>query len=710
MIDAKEFLGITRDVIDQQLKDRSNDAVCEIESVNDDGTLNIYILPDRVNVVRNIINESRYNFRSGDAALLYLIKNRISDSFVIAKFKPSDEDIRSSGNSQSVVVSGVPGPQGPPGPQGEPGLSADVVQETGESTTAVMSQKATTDEINQIKEVPIRKGTGSNSLIGNDLINNKSISQNTSSFGSKNLTGLKGYYYSTIDFTTKIITLATAHVEGIELNSCDYEVGNYLNIVNDVKYDNCCQITSINGGKITVDNLPFSSIVSGDTDVEAYTISSPDNPEIGLVDLGFSSVSFGDNNKSINGYAFSSGRLNTNIGQYSFTSGYRNKAGYGTLVSGRDNSWTGQAGACFGEKNLGNSNKGFTAGYNNNHGDNNYTFSIGSNNTLNATQEWSIGSNNTLNGAYNISVGTNNISANRNVINIGYGNNANSEGNATSDSTISIGSNNTVTRKHSFAAGRSISLNHYASTGLGIGLTSTASYQTLLGGYNNTTGMSEETAIRVTGAGTSLSAKKTVETLSKSGDLKLAGTTITLDAASSLPVTSTGGPVEVNAQLLRNLKVIANNYDNDINSKFNKTGGEINGSVSISGNLSVNGNAITGLPATINEIGLVKPDNNTISVNQDGVLSVISVPQATTSVIGGLRLGFESTDAKHAVEIDENGKAYVQIPVITQLITSVDTSEFEVTDGNLSLKEISVSKLSQSENEILILNSGGSVV
>ena len=39
--DAKDFLSVTREIIDQQIKDRSTDVVCEIESVNEDGTLNI---------------------------------------------------------------------------------------------------------------------------------------------------------------------------------------------------------------------------------------------------------------------------------------------------------------------------------------------------------------------------------------------------------------------------------------------------------------------------------------------------------------------------------------------------------------------------------------------------------------------------------------------------------------------------------------------
>lgn len=46
---------------------------------------------------------------------------------------------------------GPQGPTGPTGPQGNKGDPTDVQQTTGQSTIAVMSQKATTDELNAIK-------------------------------------------------------------------------------------------------------------------------------------------------------------------------------------------------------------------------------------------------------------------------------------------------------------------------------------------------------------------------------------------------------------------------------------------------------------------------------------------------------------------------------------------------------------------------------
>ena len=165
MIDAKDFLSVIRDITEQQIKDLSTDAVCEIESVNEDGTLNVFVLPDKQTILKNIINESRYNFKRGDNALLYKVHNRLSDSFVVAKFRPKQEDAGISEKSvQNLIdnalqnyqggsgggpggIQGPPGPQGiqgavgptgPQGPKGDPGnasLSTYTISESSWSAT-----------------------------------------------------------------------------------------------------------------------------------------------------------------------------------------------------------------------------------------------------------------------------------------------------------------------------------------------------------------------------------------------------------------------------------------------------------------------------------------------------------------------------------------------------------------------------------------------
>ena len=67
---------------------------------------------------------------------------------------------------------GARGDRGPTGPQGPKGDPTDVQQTTGQSTTAVMSQKATTDEINAMKSDITELQTaliGVSELIGGDV-------------------------------------------------------------------------------------------------------------------------------------------------------------------------------------------------------------------------------------------------------------------------------------------------------------------------------------------------------------------------------------------------------------------------------------------------------------------------------------------------------------------------------------------------------------
>ena len=83
---AKSFVDIIRNAIRQELDTRDSTAVCVVQSVKADGTLNLYVLPDRQTVITNVTNQCRFDFTAGDSALLYLIGNRLSNSFVIAKY------------------------------------------------------------------------------------------------------------------------------------------------------------------------------------------------------------------------------------------------------------------------------------------------------------------------------------------------------------------------------------------------------------------------------------------------------------------------------------------------------------------------------------------------------------------------------------------------------------------------------------------------
>lgn len=180
-------------------------------------------------------------------------------------------------------------------------------------------------------------GTGTNSLVGNDSESNQAISENASAFGTNIVAGLKGYYWSSINILTKTITLATTHSGGSSV-TCEYGIGDVISIVNDAKYDKCSKITAVSGSTITVDSLPFTSVVNvTNPNFDDYSVYCPAKPTIGLASFGKAAFAIGDGCIAGNYATFTAGRDNDAYGQYSAAVGRQNEVGYGGFSYGRKN-------------------------------------------------------------------------------------------------------------------------------------------------------------------------------------------------------------------------------------------------------------------------------------------------------------------------------------------------------------------------------------
>lgn len=99
---AKIFVEEIRRIIDQHTQRLSKEKICEIDSVNEDGTLNVYIENDMSNIIHDVVNESRYNFQKGDRGYIYLIGGKLSNAFVFAKCSPKKSDEPSSSNDLAI--------------------------------------------------------------------------------------------------------------------------------------------------------------------------------------------------------------------------------------------------------------------------------------------------------------------------------------------------------------------------------------------------------------------------------------------------------------------------------------------------------------------------------------------------------------------------------------------------------------------------------
>lgn len=104
---ANDFLNIIRSLIKEEQQKQDRTEICQIDSVNEDGSLNIKMLSDfdQIRVIPNIQNQSVYEFKSGDFAIIYLIQNQLSNSFIIAKCQPRLSDLRNysdNGNNKAI--------------------------------------------------------------------------------------------------------------------------------------------------------------------------------------------------------------------------------------------------------------------------------------------------------------------------------------------------------------------------------------------------------------------------------------------------------------------------------------------------------------------------------------------------------------------------------------------------------------------------------
>ena len=187
----------------------------------------------------------------------------------------------------------------------------------------------------------IYKGTGKNSIVFNDYENNKSIGDFSAASGSNTIAGIKGYYFSDINFTGEgtswdkpVITLTKEQgVTPTAPFTVEYEVGDVISLVNGTKYYNCSQIIEVSNNRIIVDSLPFNSVTwdNGLDDNSVYVIKKP---TIGYCNLGSYSHAEGDRTQALEISSHSEGRETIAYGQYSHTEGRGTQAGYSCHAEG----------------------------------------------------------------------------------------------------------------------------------------------------------------------------------------------------------------------------------------------------------------------------------------------------------------------------------------------------------------------------------------
>lgn len=112
-----------------------------------------------------------------------------------------------------------------------------------------------------------------------------------------------------------------------------------------------------------------------------------------------------------------------------------------------------------------------------------------------------------------------------------------------------------------------------------------------------------------------------------------------------------------------------------------------------------------------------------IEITASDLGALTAVPQATTEALGGIKVGYTTSGNNVAVQLDENGKAYVAVPAATAYTAGegldLTGSEFSIAENGVvtsmisdgavtdaKIAAVNVNKLEQTAGDTLILNGG----
>ena len=186
---------------------------------------------------------------------------------------------------------------------------------------------------------------------------NEALNEGCVSLGANSKAGLKGYYFTYIDFDTNQIWLhnkqftsrALGSLGGWKKNSvsdsnrCGWSVDDIISFTCDGHYDNCATIRDVTDNVITVDKIPFtlddvpSTIVNigvANNKFDECSVFCVKKYNIGTVELGGGAFAIGTNTKAVNAVAYAEGYNTTAYGKYSHAEGNETEAGYNAHSEG----------------------------------------------------------------------------------------------------------------------------------------------------------------------------------------------------------------------------------------------------------------------------------------------------------------------------------------------------------------------------------------
>lgn len=83
---AEGLVNLIREIVRDETQKLDKTVPCLVDSVLDDGNVNVLILPDLDTVISNVSNPNGVKCKKGDMVLLYKIRNQINNSFILMNY------------------------------------------------------------------------------------------------------------------------------------------------------------------------------------------------------------------------------------------------------------------------------------------------------------------------------------------------------------------------------------------------------------------------------------------------------------------------------------------------------------------------------------------------------------------------------------------------------------------------------------------------
>lgn len=99
---ARELKEIIDGMIQNSLKSLDNTYMAIVQSVHDDGSVDVCLPDDPKTPIKNVMNVTKYKLAIGDSVMIYARRSRLSDSFVINKNGGTIKDVPKNTNETVV--------------------------------------------------------------------------------------------------------------------------------------------------------------------------------------------------------------------------------------------------------------------------------------------------------------------------------------------------------------------------------------------------------------------------------------------------------------------------------------------------------------------------------------------------------------------------------------------------------------------------------